>query len=162
MAMLEGDTPDDILFTFAKRYVEQGIYLATHRQMTAGNWYQVESAGLATVGALFPEVDICDYLYDIGTRRVLWTAENSFLPDGFQIEVSPGYHEYPFSSLALFLTIADEMGQDIPARLREVFGRAADVFVYMTQPDLILPPLQDQGSAPKSAAEGLRSGPQFS
>jgi len=155
MALLEGDTDDAVLFTFAKRYVEQGIYLATHRQMTAGNWYQVESAGLGTVGALFPEVDICDYLYDIGTRRVLWTADHSFLPDGFQIEVSPGYHEYPFSSLALFLTIANEMGQDIPIRLRETFSKAADVFVYMTQPDLILPPLQDQGSAPKLAAEGL-------
>ena len=155
MAILEGDTPDNVLFTFAKRYVEQGIYLATHRRMTAGNWYQVESAGLGTVGALFPEVDICDYLYDIGTRRVLWTADNSFLPDGFQIEVSPGYHEYPFSSLALFLTIANEMEQDIPPRLIEVFNRAADVFVYMAQPDLILPPLQDQGSAPKSAEEGL-------
>jgi hypothetical protein len=155
MAMLEGDTPDDVLFTFAKRYVEQGLYLVTHRRMTAGNWYQVESAGLGTVGALFPEVDICNYLYDIGIKRVLWTADNSFLPDGFQIEVSPGYHEYPFSSLALFLTIAHEMGRDIPARLGEIFNTAADVFVYMTQPDLILPPLQDQGSTPKSAAEGL-------
>ncbi|MCK4853486.1 MAG: alginate lyase family protein [Bacteroidales bacterium] len=155
MAMLEGDTEDEVLFTFAKRYLEQGIYLATHRRMVASNWYQVESAGLATVGALFPEVDICDYLYDIGTRRVLWTADNSFLPDGFQIEVSPGYHGYPFSSLALFCIIARDMGRDIPAKLFEIFNRAADVFVYMTQPDLILPPLQDQGSAPKSTAEGL-------
>jgi hypothetical protein len=155
MALLEGDTDDGVLFTFAKRYVEQGIFLAVHRQMTSGNWYQVESAGLGTVGALFPEVDICDYLYDIGTRRVLWTADHSFLPDGFQIEVSPGYHEYPFSSLAMFLTIADEMDRDIPDRLVETFRKAADVFVYMTQPDLILPPLQDQGSAPKLSSEGL-------
>ncbi len=155
MAMLEGNTADEVLFIFAKRYVEQGLYLATHRAMTAGNWYQVESAGLTTVGALFPEVDICDYLYDIGTRRVLWTADNSFLPDGFQIEVSPGYHGYPFSSLALLLTISREMGREIPAKLIEIFKKAADVFVYMTQPDLILPPLQDQGSAPKSASEGL-------
>ncbi len=155
MAMLEGNTPDEVLFTFAKRYVEQGLYLATHRRMVASNWYQVESAGLATVGALFPEVDICDDLYDIGMQRVLWTADNSFLPDGFQIEVSPGYHGYPFSSLAVMLTIVRDMGQDIPVRVREIFNKAADVFVYMTQPDLILPPLQDQGSAPSSAAEGL-------
>jgi hypothetical protein len=155
MALLEGDTDDGVLFTFAKRYVEQGLYLATHRRMTTGNWYQVESAGLATIGALFPEVDICNYLYDIGTRRVLWTADKSFLPDGFQIEVSPGYHGYPFYSLTLFITIANEMGRDIPDKLVETFNKAADVFVYMTQPDLILPPLQDQGSAPKSASEGL-------
>ncbi|MCK5461593.1 MAG: heparinase II/III family protein, partial [Bacteroidales bacterium] len=156
MAMLEGNTAEEVLFTFAKRYVEQGLYLATHRRMTTGNWYQVESAGLGTIGALFPEVDICDYLYDIGTRRVLWTADRSFLPDGFQIEVSTGYHGYPFFSLTLFITIANEMGRDIPDRLVETFNKAADVFVYMTQPDLILPPLQDQGSAPSSAAEGLQ------
>ena len=155
MALLEGETDDGVLFTFAKRYVEQGIFLATHRQMTSGNWYQVESAGVGTVGALFPEVEICDYLYAVGTKRVLWTADHSFLPDGFQIEVSPGYHEYPFSSLAMFLTIADEMGRDIPDRLVETFSKAADVFVYMTQPDLILPPFQDQGSAPKLSTEGL-------
>ncbi len=147
---------DKVAFDLVRRYLEQGLYLMANQASGFHNWFQVESCGLATTGALFPEFSVADYFYQIGVERLRRVNKECFLADGMQYECSPTIHYFPFSGLVTFLQVARKMSREVPDELIESFGQIADVFVNASQPDGVLPPIQDTPPRIRSAAQGAK------
>ncbi|MFW6007433.1 MAG: alginate lyase family protein [Halanaerobiales bacterium] len=151
---LGANVSPEIIFNFCKCYIEQAHYLLTHKAGGLNNWYQVESCGLATIAALFPEYKYSEYVYEIAVERITRINEICFLPDGFQYEGSATYHFFPYSGNAVFYRIAEEMNKKVPERFKKRFEKISDIFVYTAQPDLNLPMIQDTNPELTPAARG--------
>jgi hypothetical protein len=150
---------EEALFNMAKSYMEHARYLSAH-QALGGNWYQVETCGLGVTSVLFPEFKESPRFLALALRRLQWINGKSFFPDGFQTECSSTYHHFPFSTIASFYLISKLKDRQISEGFEHDFEKMVEVFVYLSQPNLVLPLLNDCNpsyvSVPQAAAVGDR------
>ena len=150
-------TDEDILL-YLKSCAEQAQHLRTHP--TSGNWLTMEMSGLYTVGALFPELrDATEWrAYAIG--RIYEELTKQFLPDGAQVELTPGYHQVALSNVLKIPGVARMTGRigEIPPDFVALTEAAFDFNQYLMTPDRDLPRFNDSWhvnvpSSLRSAAE---------
>jgi hypothetical protein len=122
----------------------------------ANNWYQVEAAGLAVAALFSPELRHADAYLRIALRRLQWINSFAYYDDGFQFELSPGYHVFPTSSMFSVVQAARVRGVALPQDFVALIERAHEMYLYAVQPDHTLPTLNDCGAIPTDPAPLLQ------
>jgi len=122
----------------------------------ANNWYQVEAAGLAVAAQFSPELRHADAYLRVALRRLKWINSFAYYDDGFQFELSPGYHVFPTSSMFSVVQAARVRGVELPREFVDLIERAHEMYLYAVQPDHTLPMLNDCNATPTDPAPLLQ------
>ena len=121
-----------------------------------GNWYQVESAGMAAAALCSPELRHADAYLRVAMRRLKWINATAYTDDGFQFELSPLYHMFPTGSMFAVLEAARARGVELPDDFMQLMEKAHEMYLYAAQPNWLLPTLNDNGAQPRDPADVLR------
>jgi len=116
------------------------------------NWYQVEAAGLATAALCSPELRHADAYLRLAMRRLRWINGFAYYDDGFQFELTPGYHVFPTSSMFAVVLAARARGVELPGDFVSLMERAHEMYLYAVQPNHLLPTLNDCSAIPVDPA----------
>jgi len=119
------------------------------------NWYQVEAAGLAVAALFSPELRLADAYLRIALRRLKWINSFAYFDDGFQFELSHGYHVFPTSSMYAVVQTAQARGVTLPPDFVGLIERAHEMYLYARQPDYLLPTFNDCNPNPTDPARLL-------
>lgn len=135
-------TDDDIVL-YVKSCLEQARHLREHP--TSGNWLTMEMSGLYAVGALFPELIQAEEFRTYAIGRIHDELGVQFLPDGAQVELTPGYHQVALSNILKIAEFAQMVGRadELPADFVGMTERAFDFNLYLMTPDRDLPRFND-------------------
>ncbi|MBN1676023.1 MAG: alginate lyase family protein [Kiritimatiellae bacterium] len=110
-----------------------------------GNWFQVESAGLAVAALLSPELRLADAYLRIALRRLKWINSQAYFDDGFQFELSHLYHMFPTSSMFAVLPAAKARGMALPEDFVALMEKAHEMYLYSMMPNRVMPIFNDNG-----------------
>ena len=137
---------DESMFLFIKSYYEQALYLRNNHSETS-NWLTFEMAGLYSAGVLFPELKAAAGWRDYAVQTALDDLEKGWLPDGFTIELTPGYGTF-FSNYLLINQLAGQTGYASEAldRLVQKTERLYEPYLAMMTPDRNVPSWNDNES----------------
>lgn len=118
---------DEDLLLYVKVCYEHALHLVQHH--TTGNWLTMEMSGLYTVGAIFPEFRDAPAWRELATAALYEELSTQFLPDGAQIELTPGYHQVALGNILAIPYIARRVGRfdEIP---EDYFARAERAFDF--------------------------------
>ena len=89
-------------------------------------------------------------------RRLRWINSFAYYDDGFQFELTPGYHVFPTSSMFAVVLAARARGVTLPDDFVSLMERAHEMYLYAAQPDHVLPMLNDCNPNPTDPAPLLR------
>ena len=120
------------------------------------NWYQVEASGLAVAALCSPELTLADAYLRIALRRLKWINSRAYYDDGFQFELSHGYHAFPTVAITAVVRAAQARGVTLPVDFVRLAEKAHEMYLYAAQPDHILPMFNDCGPQPTDPAPYLR------
>jgi hypothetical protein len=123
----------------------------------ANNWYQVESSGLATAALYSPELRHADAFLRVALRRLRWINSFAYYDDGFQFELSHGYHMFPTSSLFAVARTARARGIALPDDFLALVERAHEMYLYAAQPNFVLPMFNDCNPQPTDPGPMLQA-----
>ena len=123
----------------------------------ANNWYQVEAAGIANAALYSPELRHADAFLRIAMRRLRWVNSFAYYDDGFQFELTHGYHVYPTSSLFSVIRVAKARGISLPEDFTGLVERAHEMYLYAKQPNHYLPTFNDCNPTPFDPAPLLKT-----
>ena len=154
-------TDDDIVL-YLKSCLEQARHLRGNP--TSGNWLTMEMSGLYAVGALFPELDEAEEFRAYAIRRIHDELATQFLPDGAQVELTPGYHQVALSNILKIAEFARMVGRadDLPADFVAMTERAFDFKLRLMTPDRDLPRFNDSWdvNVPRTMEQAARLFPE--
>jgi hypothetical protein len=120
------------------------------------NWYQVEASGLAVAALCSPELKLADAYLRIALRRLKWINSVAYYDDGFQFELSHGYHAFPTMAITSVVRAAQARSVTLPGDFVQCVEKAHEMYLYAAQPDHILPMFNDCGPQPTDPAPFLR------
>ncbi len=123
----------------------------------ANNWYQVEAAGMAAAALCSPELTLADTYLRIALRRLKWINSFAYYDDGFQFELTHGYHIFPTLSIFSVVQAAKARGVQLPADFVGLVERAHEMYLYAQQPDHLLPTFNDCNPNPMDPAAILQA-----
>ncbi len=89
---------DDLLILWLKSFYMHGWHLNKYTA-GSGNWVAIEQRGLFNVSALFPEFREAAVWRTLAIARLENLLTNDVLPDGAEVEFSPGYHDNVISDI---------------------------------------------------------------
>jgi hypothetical protein len=100
---------DEDLVMFLMSIVEQAQHL--RENPSSGNWLAHEMGGLYTTGGLFPELVEASGWRKFAIDKMHYALTDQFLPDGAQIELTPGYHRITCSYILVIYQRAQLFGR---------------------------------------------------
>ena len=112
---------------------------------TRGNWLMMESNGVYTFSALFPELsDAADHR-KIATERLLREMELQILPDGMHNELSPDYQLVVCHCAINFYELSDALGlsAEIPQSFTDLIHKTVRAAIQLSTPALTQPRTND-------------------
>ena len=118
----------------------------------ANNWYQVEASGLAIAALFSPELKQSEAVLRIALRRLKWINSFAYYDDGFQFELTHGYHVFPTSSLFAVVQTAKAREVSLPDDFTSLVEKAHEMYLYAAQPDFLLPTFNDCNPNPTDPA----------
>lgn len=120
------------------------------------NWYQAESSGLAVAAMCSPEVRLSDSYLRIALRRLKWINSLAYYNDGFQFELTHGYHRFPTTCIMSVLNVARARGVELPDDFAGLVERAHEMYLYAALPDRSMPTFNDCNAIPDDPKPLLR------
>lgn len=132
---------DDLLVEWYQSVWEHGQRL--YRNRTHGNWLIMEMNGLAQTGILYPQ-----FKQSVTWRQSAFSALDEELgrqiyPDGFQYELSTGYHDVVINNYERLILVARAFDVPIPERMTERLTTACEIDVKLMMPNGCLPDIND-------------------
>ncbi len=145
---------DDDLILYLKSVTEQAAYLREFQ--TTGNWLTMELNGLYTTAAMFPELKAAPAWRTFAIDRLYVELEAQFLPDGAQVELTPGYHQVAIGNILNLPRLARLMGRldELPADFTDRMSKAYEFNVWLMTPDRNLPAFNDSWGVNVPSAVG--------
>lgn len=137
---------DETMILFLKSVFEQADYLS--RFSTSGNWLTMEMNGLYTTGALFPEFRDAAGWRRQAIDKLYAELTTQFLPDGAQIELTPGYHNVALGNILNLPRLARRVGrfEELPDDFVDGLEKAFEYNLKLRSPDDDLPRFNDSWS----------------
>ena len=134
---------DDALIVFLKSCLQHGQHLKNFA--TSGNWLTMEMNGLYSVGSVFPEFKEAASWRAMAVEKLYADQKVQFLPDGAQVEGTPGYHNIAISSILNLYDRAALMGRlnELPDDYRARLENGFNYDLFLMAPDRTLPKLND-------------------
>jgi hypothetical protein len=134
---------DDVLVDWYKSVWEHGWRLR-HFHRT-GNWLIMEMNGLAQIGLLYPQFKAAQAWKAYALARLADELDVQVYPDGFQIELSTGYHQVDITNYQWLIDVYDAYDEPIPSAFAAGLERMHAINVRLMMPDGRLPDLNDGG-----------------
>ncbi|MBR4073138.1 MAG: alginate lyase family protein, partial [Clostridia bacterium] len=131
-----------ILLMIASMY-RQSLHLVNNP--TGGNWLMMESNGVYTFSALFPELSDSKQNRNIAASRILQEIKEQILPDGMHNELSPDYQGVVFNCISNFYSLAVSLGyvSEIDSGLVELIRKTVNAAILLSTPALTQPRTND-------------------
>lgn len=136
---------DDIITDWYKSIVEHGRRLRS--QHMSGNWLIMEMNGLAHIGILYPELKEGKEWLSYAIKVLREELTRQIYPDGFQYELTTGYHDVVLNNYQRFFRTAKAYGVEFPDELLTTLEGMALINVMLMQPDGRLPDINDGSRA---------------
>ncbi len=134
---------DDLLIDWYKSVWEHGWRLrGFHR---TGNWLIMEMNGLAQIALLYPQFRDAPAWREYAFDRLIRELGAQLYPDGFQYELSTGYHQVVINNYQWLADVYAAYDQPVPDAFRAGLEPAHAVNVRLMMPDGRLPDLNDGG-----------------
>ncbi len=108
-----------------------------------GNWLLMEMAGLFSTGVLYPWICDADMWKRYALDKIKEQLVKQVYPDGFQAELSTGYHSVVVSNTLSAVDIAMAMDEPIGRELIDLAMPAYEMYVKLSDPGLCVPGLND-------------------
>ncbi len=134
---------DDVLIDWYKSVWEHGWRLRNFHR--TGNWLIMEMNGLAQIGILYPQFRDAAAWKAYAFERLVEELDAQVYPDGWQIELSTGYHQVDIQNYQWLIDVCRAYDEPIPAAFRAGLERMHTVNVLMMMPDGRLPDVNDGG-----------------
>lgn len=151
---------DHVITTYMKSIWEHGYRLRNF--CTGANWLIMEIAGLSHIVMIYPWFVESKDWEEYAFKRLSEEIDVQVYPDGFQYELSTGYHGTVISNYDWIINTAKALEYPIPQALEKNFERCFEMYIKLMEPDGKTPCLNDGGRAAASSmsALGLRYFPQ--
>jgi hypothetical protein len=120
------------------------------------NWYQVEASGMAVAALCSPELKQAEAYLRIALRRLKWINSFAYYDDGFQFELSHGYHKFPTDAIFSVVQVARARSVQLPPDFVALVEKAQEMYLFSIQPDHLLPTFNDCNPVPQDPAPTLR------
>lgn len=126
----------------------QSIHLVDHP--TTQNWLMMESNGVFTFSALFPELKDAEVNREIAANRLITELSVQILPDGMHDELSPDYQGVVYTCAANFygLAAALDLADEIPVQFDQLIRGTAKAAVLLSTPGFTQPRTNDTYTIP--------------
>jgi len=147
---------DDALHAMMARSRLDHMRYATAFTSWPNNWYQVEASGIAVSAINSPELKQADAYLRIALRRLQWINSFAYYDDGFQFELSHGYHMFPTNAIFAVVQAARARKLSLPADFVSLAEKAHEMYLFAAQPDHWLPTFNDCNAIPTDPAPTLR------
>ena len=134
---------DDVLVDWYKSVWEHGWRLRNHHR--TGNWLIMEMNGLAQIGLLYPQLRDAAAWKGYALDRLVRELDVQVYPDGFQFELSTGYHQVDVRNYQWLMDVYEAYDEPVPSAFRSGLERMHAVNVRLMMPDGRLPDLNDGG-----------------
>ncbi|MGH2535352.1 MAG: alginate lyase family protein [Thermomicrobiales bacterium] len=134
---------DDVLVDWYKSVWEHGWRLR-HFHRTH-NWLIMEMNGLAQIGILYPQFRKAAAWKGYAFDRLTEELDDQVYPDGFQYELSTGYHQVVIRNYQWLWDVCDAYDEPVPAAWRTGLEGMHAANVRLMMPDGRLPDLNDGG-----------------
>ena len=134
---------DDVLIDWYKSVWEHGWRLRNFHR--TGNWLIMEMNGLAQIGILYPQFKDAPAWKAYAFDKLVTELDAQVYPDGFQIELSTGYHQVDINNYQWLIDVCTAYDVPVPQRFRDGMERMHAVNVFMMMPDGRLPDVNDGG-----------------
>ena len=145
---------DDFLTDWYKSVYEHGDILS--RYPTTGNWLIMEMSGLLHIGVLYHCFKRANEWFDMGRRKMVEELYIQVYPDGFQNELSTGYHQVLIHHYAKNIRLLQAYGYEVPADLGDGLKKMLHLLVKVMRPNTCVPNLNDgSATAISSYAKGF-------
>ena len=136
---------DHVLTTIFKSVWEHGYRLRNF--CTSANWLIMELSGLSHICMLYPifvkTPDWTEYAF----RRLSEEIDVQVYPDGFQYELSTGYHGTVAGNYNWIINTAKAMEYKIPEAVSKNLERTFEMYMKLCRPNGTTPDLNDGGQA---------------
>ena len=146
---------DHVITTYMKSICEHGYRLS--KFSSAGNWLIMEMAGLAHIAMLYPFLKKNGEWADYAFGRLASEIDVQVYPDGFQYELSTGYHGVVVQNYDWVINTAKAMEYKISDELSKNLQRCFELYIKLCQPDRHTPDINDGGRADVAFWEKLGS-----
>lgn len=137
---------DEVLIDWYKSVWEHGWRLRNFHR--TGNWLIIEMNGLAQIGILYPQFREAPAWKAYAFGRLVEELDAQVYPDGFQVELSTGYHQVDIRNYQWLIDVCEAYDEPIPGAFRTGLERMHAVNVGMMMPDGRLPDVNDGGWRP--------------
>ena len=132
---------DEFIVRFFRSVRDHGHRL--EKPMTTNNWRIMELNGLLHVAMLFPFLSESRTWRDGAIAEFKKQLDLQLYPDGFQFELSPGYHGVIPHNYGNILELFGVCGETPPSFVLNGIESAYDMYPHIARPDRTLPPLND-------------------
>lgn len=137
---------DDILIDWYKSVWEHGWRLRNFHR--TGNWLIMEMNGLAQIGILYPQFRKAKAWKEYAFERLVEELDAQVYPDGFQVELSTGYHQVDIRNYQWLIDVCRAYDEPVPTIFSSKMERMHAVNVQLMMPDGRLPDVNDGGWHP--------------
>jgi len=134
---------DDVLVDWYKSVWEHGWRLRNYHR--TGNWLIMEMNGLAQVAILYPQFQDAPVWKEYAFDRLVRELDAQVYPDGFQIELSTGYHQVVVRNYQWLRDVCDAYKVAVPEAFHAGLERMHAANVRLMMPDGRLPDVNDGG-----------------
>lgn len=134
---------DQLLVDWYRSVYEHGLRL--RRRHVTGNWLIMEMNGLAQIGILYPVFKESAAWREYAFKMLEEELGRQIYPDGFQYELSTGYHDVVLNNYHRLIRVARAYGVAIPDNFIPQLERGAELDVKLMMPDGRLPDINDGG-----------------
>lgn len=132
---------DDVLIDWYKSVWEHGERLSRNH-MTA-NWLIMEMNGLGQIGILYPQFLQSEKWLKQAYESLEEELDKQIYEDGFQYELSTGYHNVVVNNYQRLIEVAKAFGKPVPDKMLKKLEAACEVDVKLMMPNGCLPDLND-------------------
>ncbi len=132
---------DDILVDWYKSVYEHAVRLKDHHM--SGNWLIMEMNGLAHISILYEEFKQAKEWRNFAFAMLGEELKKQIYPDGFQYELSTGYHDVVINNFQRLIRTAQAYEVNVPEEFYQVLEKAAQINVKLMMPSGQVPDIND-------------------
>lgn len=140
---------DGFILDFYRSLYEHGARLV--RSKTENNWRNIELSGLASLCVLFPVFEASEAWRAHTARGVYDHLIRQVHPDGFQFELSTGYHHVVLREAMHGAAILALSGYEMPQDFNETVTKMFEMYAKLVQSGNIIPDINDGRMRPVKA-----------
>lgn len=133
---------DELIMRFVKLMVEHARYIDAYHSF-GGNWLFTEMRGIYTIGTIFPEFEDAVAWRQLAVDELADVASTDFYPDGYEVELAPGYHLTSLYDLEAFLQIVRMNDAPLPENFESGMEAMFECLLKTAAPDWYAPPFND-------------------